>query len=120
MKGVGVLTLTFSRSGTGLRHEIRTLFTLRKIYKAVQPDLVHHVTIKPVIYGSIVARWMHSIPTVNAVSGLGYTFTDGDRARGLRNLTTLLYRQAFNHRRSKIIFQNPDDIDTFQELGLIR
>lgn len=119
-EGLGFVPLPFTRSGTGLFHELGSLMALWRLYRKLRPDLIHHVTIKPVLYGSIAARLRGAIPCVNAVSGLGYTFTDADRSRGLRSLATTLYRFAFKHPRSKVIFQNPDDIETFLTLKLIQ
>ena len=45
----------FRRSSTGLWQELKTLRELHRLYKEVQPDIVHHVTIKPVLYGTLVA-----------------------------------------------------------------
>lgn len=119
-EGLEFFPLPFSRSGTGFLEELRTLVALTRLYRELRPSVVHHVTIKPVLYGSLVARVMNSIPTVNAISGLGYTFTDAERSRGLRRIATMLYRIALAHPRSKVIFQNPDDVDLFRRLGLIR
>lgn len=118
--GFDFIPLPISRSGTGFWQEIKTVWCLYKVYRKLDPDVIHHVTIKPVLYGSIAARLLGSIPIVNAVSGLGYTFTDSKRATGLRQLTTALYRLAFSHPKCKVIFQNPDDIAAFQTMHLVK
>lgn len=47
---------------------------LRKIYVLEKPDLVHHIAMKPVLFGSI-ASWLAGVPRVlNAFAGLGYVF----------------------------------------------
>jgi glycosyltransferase involved in cell wall biosynthesis len=60
------------------------------------------------------------IAVVNAVSGLGYLFLGSMRARLLRPLVMRLYRLALRYRRSRTIFQNPDDRDLFVGAGLLR
>ena len=52
------------------------------VYAAEKPDIVHHFTIKCVVYGSLIAR-RHGIRNrVNAVTGMGYVFSDeGYKAR---------------------------------------
>lgn len=119
-EGLDFVPLPFTRSGTGFIRELRSLVELWRLYRRLRPDLIHHVTIKPVLYGSIAAQLAGGIASVNAVSGLGYTFTDMKRSRGLRSLTTLLYRFAFRHARSRVIFQNPDDIQVFADMSILR
>jgi glycosyltransferase involved in cell wall biosynthesis len=71
---------------------------------------VHHVTIKPVILGTLVARFVHIPAVVNAVSGLGYSFSSTEgRRKSLRYLVGLAYRVCLNHPRMTVIFQNADD-----------
>jgi glycosyltransferase involved in cell wall biosynthesis len=121
--GVSFVPLPIERGGTSPRRELRTLATLLGVYRAVRPHLVHHVTIKPVIYGSIVARALGTRGVVNAVSGLGYAFIprtdDGLRNRALRRGLWAAYRAALDGRRSRVIFQNEEDRATFIEKGLV-
>jgi glycosyltransferase involved in cell wall biosynthesis len=100
--------------------ELRVIADIVKMYRERQPDLVHHVTVKPVLYGSLAARLVGGPGVVNAVSGLGYLFLGSRRARLLRPLVKALYRLALRHRRSRTIFQNPDDRDLFVGSGLVR
>ena len=45
-----------SRSGLNPLSEIRTVWSLARLYRGLRPDLVHLVTIKPVLYGGVAAR----------------------------------------------------------------
>ncbi len=88
---------------------------------ALRPDLVHHVTHKPVLYGSIIARLLRVPAVVNAVSGLGYAFVaEGVAAVVRRRLMLALYRVAFRHPNSAVIFQNRDDIALFESVSAVR
>ena len=53
----------------------RNFVDIFKIIKKVKPNLIHAVTIKPVIIGGILSRVCNEIPFVAAISGLGYLFT---------------------------------------------
>jgi glycosyltransferase involved in cell wall biosynthesis len=102
--GLGFIDLPISRSGTNPLSNARTLGFLLRLYRRLRPDLVHHVTVKPIIYGSIAARVVGQIAVVNAISGLAYTFTsDRLHARMLRPLVTLLYRFALRDRDSRVV-----------------
>ena len=91
------------------------------LMKQLKPDIVHLVTIKPVIYGSLAARAARVPAVVAAVSGLGYAFIDQYfEARCLRRLISTLYRQAFLHPNLKVIFQNEDDKYTLLNLDALK
>ena len=110
-----------TRRGMNPVRELCTIWKLYRLYRGVRPDIVHHVTIKPVLYGGIVARLAKVGATVNAISGLGYVFiTKGLRAALLRVVVKLVYRPALGHRNSRTIFQNSDDMALFVGSRLIR
>jgi glycosyltransferase involved in cell wall biosynthesis len=119
-EGIGFVPLPISRKGTNPLQEIHAIRALAGIYRDLEPDLVHHVTIKPVVYGSIAARLAGRPAVVNAVTGLGYVFSEGGRARLLRPPVKALYRTALQGSRTLTIFQNPDDHRQFVESGLVR
>lgn len=117
-KGIKFINLPFSRSGTNPVQEIKTLLKFYKIYKDIKPDIVHHITLKPVIYGSITARFLKIKGVVNAVSGLGYNFT-GDRMSLVSKIMLQMMRYGFNTNNISIIFQNKDDYSELKNLKVI-
>jgi hypothetical protein len=46
----------FSRKGQNPIQEIGTILRLAKLYREEKPDLVHHFTVKCVLYGSLAAK----------------------------------------------------------------
>ena len=117
-KGIKFINLPFSRSGTNPVQEIKTLLKFYKIYNDIKPDIVHHITLKPVIYGSITARFLKIKGVVNAVSGLGYNFT-GDRMSLVSKIMLQMMRFGFNRNNISIIFQNKDDFNELKNLKVI-
>ncbi|PSL12937.1 glycosyltransferase involved in cell wall biosynthesis [Marinobacterium halophilum] len=114
-------TIPFARSGQNPIRELKTILFLTRLFRAVKPDLVHLITIKPVLYGGISARIVGIKSVVAAVSGLGTVFLASSIAAKLRRwLVTFLYSTAFKQKRLTVIFQNPDDRDTLLELGVVR
>jgi glycosyltransferase involved in cell wall biosynthesis len=100
--------------------EARTFRALRQLYQTLRPDLVHHITIKPVIYGTLTARHCRIPAVVNTVPGLGYVFSQaGVLASVKREAVKTAYRAALGHARSKVIFENPDDLEDFLSWRLI-
>lgn len=118
-EGLRFVPIPLSRTGTNLLDESRAFWFLIKTYREVKPDLIHHVTIKPVIYGSLIARITGFKPVLNAVSGLGYSFSEDRRANVLRPMAKVLYKLALRYRYSFTVFQNADDRDDFVRMGLI-
>jgi glycosyltransferase involved in cell wall biosynthesis len=116
--GVKFNGLPVDKKGINPRADIKLFWTLYRWYRKEQPDIIHHFTIKPVIYGSIAAR-MAKIPRiVNTVTGLGYVFTD-EKITWLRRLVVGLYRISLNC-TDFTFFQNQDDYDLFLSRGLVK
>jgi glycosyltransferase involved in cell wall biosynthesis len=107
------------RGGVNPWADLVTLVQLARLFRRCRPSIVHNVTIKPVLYGSLAARWAGACAIVNAVSGLGYVFVDASRARGLRAMVHRVYRLALRPRSIRVIFQNQDDRDVFIRNGLV-
>lgn len=113
-------SIELSRWGANPLREIATIKALFRLYRRVRPDVVHHVTIKPVIYGSLAAKAAGVPAIVNAISGLGQVFTSsGPKAVLRRTAVKFLYRCALGGPRVRVIFQNDDDRRAFLDAGLI-
>src|SRR5215203_218189 len=110
--GLALFPVPFKRGGLNPLDDLRTLIDLARIYRRHAPDIVHHVALKPVIYGSLLARMLGIKGIVNALGGLGYVFSSvGPRARILRRLIKPALRFALGGRNTRLIVQNRDDRD---------
>ncbi len=103
------------RRGLGPLSQWRALRQLEAMYRQLQPDLVHHFTMKPVAFGGIAARRC-GIPAVHSVTGLGYVFLG--RRPVLRRVVEALLRRALRPARA-VVFQNGDDRDLFVRRRLV-
>lgn len=118
--GLRYLTVPMSRSGFNPFKELSTAAALLRIYREEAPDLVHHVTIKPVLYGTTMARWTGVPAVVNAVPGMGFVFTRRGVLAGVRrSFVTLLYRLCMCHPNMRVIFQNNEDMQAFTQRGIV-
>ncbi|MVZ63649.1 glycosyltransferase family 4 protein [Sphingobacterium humi] len=117
-QGIHFENLVFSRSGTNLIAEIRSYLKFKNLYRRVKPDVVHHITIKPVIYGTLAARSLGIKGIVNAVSGMGYLFVDGKFGLFQRAVMWLM-RKGSNHNSVSYIFQNQDDKEVLRKFGVL-
>jgi glycosyltransferase involved in cell wall biosynthesis len=110
------LEFPFSRRGMNLLAELATVYRLLRLYQREKPDIAHHFTIKCVLYGSLAAHLSGVKRTINSITGLGYTFNEGNHILGA--IARLFYR--FVLKNTQVIFQNPDDLETFTQAKLLR
>ena len=105
--GIRLIPFELSRRGGNPLTEVVALW---RLYRREQPDLVHHVALKPVMLGAL-AAWLARVPAqVNAVAGLGWLFTS---SRGIVRLVRPVLRwilaRLLNQPHSLTIVQNPED-----------
>ncbi|WP_366184840.1 glycosyltransferase family 4 protein [Flavobacterium ovatum] len=115
--GLDFVNLNMSRSGINVFTEIKLIFEMFRLYRSVKPEVVYHVTMKPVIYGSIISRILN-INTVNAISGLGYNFTESRRGF-VQNVMAKLMRLGFSTNKCYLLFENQDDYNELKVLGIV-
>ena len=118
--GLKLIPIKLSRRGINPFAEAVILKQLISIYKCVKPQIVHHVALKPVIYGSI-AAWITGVPArVNAMAGLGYLFSsESIMARLVRPVIKGLFRLLLNNEHATLILQNPDDVEEICSSGAV-
>ena len=113
--------IPMTRSGKNPLQELGTLLALVRLFRRLRPDVVHLVTIKPVLYGGIAARLARVPGMVAAISGLGFVFLSNSlKMRLVRAVVARLYRIALGHPNSRVIFQNANDRDLLKSLGAVR
>lgn len=98
--------------------EVFYLGDILRTYRRECPDIVHHHTIKAVLYGSLAASWVGIPQIVNSISGRGYVFQGPDlQARMIRRLISPIYRTILRGTSSAVIFENQADQDYFFKQG---
>lgn len=118
-KGLKVINLPMSRSGMNIIEELNTLNFLYKLYKRERPDVVHHVGMKTILWGTLAAKFSKVNGVVNAISGLGGFFADENKSFLSKIMPKVL---RFSHNRKNIlcIFQNDDDWNLYVKHGIIK
>ncbi|MDE1335100.1 glycosyltransferase family 4 protein [Vibrio aestuarianus] len=109
--GISCHDIAFSRSGSSLKSELKVITAIRSLIKEIEVDVVHAVTIKPVIYTGLTLQSIARPPAfVAAISGLGYVFTATTfRAKITKLLVSVLYKFALRSKQKQVIFQNTSD-----------
>lgn len=93
-------------------------FTILKIIAEIfqilgkhKPDLMHAITIKYSFFAGIAARMRPGTRCVFTIAGLGYLFSgEGLKPKILRNVMAPYFWYAFRNPKTRLIFQNPDDL----------
>lgn len=116
--GITCHSIAFSRSGSSIKGELHAISSIRRVIKSLEVDVVHAITIKPVIYTGLALQSIKSPPAfVAAISGLGYVFTaEALRAKMTKLLVSLMYKFALRNKRKVVIFQNTSDQTILSEI----
>ena len=141
--GITVFPLKhFKRGSFNPLNQLRSLLDIYRVYKGYKPDVVHQVALKPVIFGSWMAKWCGIERVVNALPGLGYLFTTpspGPLAQRVgtkigpyscmkesmiknmsQRLVLQIFKNIFSAPNSMLILQNTDDQDYLIQQGALR
>lgn len=117
-KGLKVINLPMSRSGMNIKEELGTLRFLYKLYKKERPDVVHHVGMKTILWGTLAAKFASVLGVVNAVSGLGGFFAEDNKSM-LAKIMPKVLKFSHNRKNLLVIFQNHEDEAMYVKKGII-
>lgn len=120
-EGFKLIPLQMQRRSTNFWRELAAIIQIIGIYRREKPDIVHHVAMKPVLYGSLAARLTGVPYVVNALAGMGYVFISKQlKAQLLRPPIRAAFRLLLNRVCSRLILQNQDDSAMFIHSRLVR
>jgi len=112
--------IPLSRRSRNPAREAATLVALVRLYRSLSPDLVHHMTVKPILYGSLAARMTRVPAVVNLVTGLGQLFVArGGLSPVLRSLAITGYKIARGHPNAWTMVQNHGDLEVLTQAKAI-
>ena len=115
-----IIPWRISRRSLNPFRELYVFFQVVRAYKRERPDLVHHVALKPIVYGGLASRLCGRVPSVNAITGLGHVFTSSlQKPRLLRSALSSIIRSLFNTNGIRVIFQNHDDLNLLLDEGVV-
>jgi glycosyltransferase involved in cell wall biosynthesis len=110
-----IKTLPFDlrRGDKNVLKDIRSIRQIRRIYKSEKPSIVHHIAVKPILYGTLACVFLKKKPKIiNAFTGMGHLFT-GDKfsTRIIRRLVINYLRIVAHLTKCTFIVQNSDDYE---------
>ena len=113
--GINTIDIPFNRRNKNFFGDFRVFLKLCVLYNKYKPDIVHHVTLKAIILGSLAnVIFNKKSKIINAVSGMGYAFSNSNRSI-LKSLILLFLKIIFSFTKKhvKFIFQNLSDKNLF-------
>lgn len=117
--GFEIVPIRMRRGYENLFSELGAIFELLRIYRRHKPDIIHNVALKPVIYGSLAARFTRRAPVINMLAGMGYVFSRGGLStRLIRAAIKLALRSSLSVRKHWLIVQNNTDANVLIGNGL--
>jgi glycosyltransferase involved in cell wall biosynthesis len=113
--------IQIDRQGLNPFKDVATIKRLADLYRELSPVLVHHVAIKPIIYGSIAAKIAKVPVIVNAMPGTGYLFVSKQLlARVIRLGVMTAFRLLLNAPNSRVTLENRDDMQKWISWRVLR
>lgn len=108
-QGLECINIDFSRSGLNPIEECRTIVGLYRAVRRTRPDLIQTITIKPNLYGGLIAK-LARIPTISGITGLGILFSsDAWSHQAIRFWVEKIYRYIYARSACKVLFQSVGD-----------
>jgi glycosyltransferase involved in cell wall biosynthesis len=120
MHGFIVHDTKSTRCGLNFFKEAAVFFRIFFLLKNLSPDVIHLITIKPMVYGGIASKLLRIKGIIFSVSGLGYIFSSNQwKAKILKKIMKPIYRFIFSIEKSSVVLQNKDDTKFLTSSGIL-
>lgn len=117
-EGFTLHPLAWRRRDLGPMAALRAILEIYRLYRRERPDIVHHVALKPMIYGGVAALLAVRPAMVGSLTGTGYAFAaTGLKARLMRLPITLVLRLLLVRRRSVVVVQNAGHLEMLERMA---
>ena len=110
--------LTLPRANEGIFAEAYTWFLIACLVARTRPNVIHAITIKPVIYGGVAARLLGVGSVLFSITGLRYRSNCTAEPAIATRIMAWFTKLALSHKNSRVIFQNTSDLEEFVGEGL--
>lgn len=102
--------LSWSRGSLSPWGSFSAVVELRRLLRLLAPDILHNISLKPVLLGTTASLRLSAIAVVNSLTGLGTLFIGEAGVSALaRKTVRYALSRLLGRRRSRTVVQNPDD-----------
>lgn len=109
--------LDWSRGSLSPRRSFSAVLAIRRRLRELEPDILHNVSLKPVLLGGVASLGLPPIAVVNNITGRGTLFADESRRGMTRRATGFALQYLLRRNRSRTVVENPDDRAFLVALG---
>ncbi len=123
-EGFALRPIAWRRHGDGMVGAVRAVGKIARLYRDERPDIVHHVALKPVLFGGLAYTFAFcgapdAPAAIQSLMGLGSGFSAAALAAPLRRPALgLALRLVAARGRGRIVVQNPEDAAFLAGLGI--
>lgn len=111
--GIRLFPVAFARQSLSPLSLLSTTQAVRKIIRSFQPNLIHNVALRPILIGNLATSGL-GVPRINAVAGMGSTFTaESGRLRFVALGLRRMLRWCLRRKSSFNVFQNHEDLEVW-------
>ena len=117
--GVKVISVDFERASKGIFSTLKLLRQLKYAIHAIEPDIIHFISLKPVLVGGLAALFFRSPAKVFHITGLG-TLGEGNSRKDklLRSVLLRLPALYLRQKNTELLLENPDDLEFLKNYNL--
>jgi glycosyltransferase involved in cell wall biosynthesis len=123
-EGFVLRPIAWRRRGDGIVGAVRAIAEIARLYGTERPDIVHHVALKPMLFGGFARRLAFrgaSTPpvSIDSIMGLGSGFSAASFAARFREPSLgMALRLAAGRGPGWVVVQNPEDRAALARLGI--
>ena len=119
--GFKTKNLNFDRKSINPFSELICFIRFCIIIFTYKPDLIQSIALKPILYSTLVSKFLKDTKIILCVVGLGYLFINKNLiTKFIRATYIFLVKNFLRKRNTVFIFQNKDDKKVFEEKKIIK
>lgn len=119
-EGFALHALDWRRGSVNPLAAVSSVLEIARLYRRERPSIVHHVSQKPILLGSIAARLAKVPRIVNALTGLGFLFVASTlKTRTVRSVLLPILRNIASRPQVRFLVENPDDAAMLRRLNVV-
>ena len=113
-----IFYLPLNRKSKNILKELYLFIKLILLIKKIKPDIVNFITIKPIIYGSLICKFLKIKKVIFSISGLGHVFHN--KVNFLKKILVLIFRISSPKEGSYFFLQNEFDAEFLRTNNIIK
>lgn len=119
--GFKVINMDFKRESINPFKIYQVIKKLKEIYLIESPDVIHNISLMPIILGTLSAKFFNSLYVINTFTGLGHIFSSKKLMTRIIRILILepVLNMLLNKKNVWAIVQNIDDMKLLNALKII-